>query len=104
MKHLKSTPFIFFGALALVILCSSFLGQESRKKYLTMNVVLASITEFKIVIITEEGKIEEVPMEKSKISNEIENAKIKTQTLNNLSTRGYELLYANGGQYIFEKK
>jgi hypothetical protein len=97
--------------LALVIIISSaFISQQSTKnKYLTMRTYQAAVGNgSKILIVYEDGRSEEIELEKYTVSNFLPNTIKINNALNDLSKGGYELVSVTGAElvslYTFVKK
>jgi hypothetical protein len=110
------TKFIFIGIVAFAAgLCaifslSSFTSQADGPQYTTMKVLeYSAIYDPRILIVYENGKTEEIDLEKPKNSGNITNNVRKiNETLNKLSKKGYHLHSFTGelnfATYLFEKK
>jgi hypothetical protein len=94
-----------------IFLTTAFKGQESsQNKYASMLTWEAEIGgSSKIIIVYEDNKTEEIELEKFKIGNFTGNT-IKVNTaINNLASKGYELISSTGldtqrAMYTFIKK
>jgi hypothetical protein len=101
-------------AISGFFILNAFKNEANPAKYLTLKVVeqpgLAS-NSF-MVIVDEEGKMEEMLFEKAKIDNIAPNTIVVTKKINEISAKGYEIVgvtnATNGGlligTYTFQKK
>jgi hypothetical protein len=110
---------MIFGLLMLIggsIMTLSFKGHHSQEqqknKYLTMKVVESGgvnvLWDNKIIVAYDDGKIDEIPLEKSKPGNFAANLKKVNDEINNLSNKGYELIEMSGSDqlmttYVFKR-
>jgi|GEM_PF-4208517 len=109
---LKAMSFgIIIGAAltAIVLTLSSFAPQETSARYAMMKTYeYAAMYDSKIIIVYENGEVEEIMLEKAKYSNFAINMQKINETLNRLSKKGYKMISSSGevtfGCYIFEKK
>jgi hypothetical protein len=118
MKTIKSNLVLAGSIMSLIIILASSFNKdnaqsESKGKYATMRTLegggMTLLTDNKIVIVYEDGKIEEIELAKSKSSNVTENIKKINDQLNIMSSRGYELFATSGTDmftttYTFIKK
>ena len=94
----------------IIFLTSAFTEQQgSGNKYLTMRIFQAAIGGgSKIMIVYEDGKTEEIELEKYAVGNFLPNTVKINQTINDLSNKGYELFSVTGAEmlslYTFVKK
>jgi hypothetical protein len=98
-------------ALTLIIfLTSAFNKQQGGgAKYLTMRTFQAVMGGgSKILIVYEDGKTEEIELEKYSVGNMLPNSVKINQAVNYLSDKGYELSTVTGAEtsslYVFIKK
>jgi hypothetical protein len=106
---MKSTPTKLFAttlAIMLVIfLISSFRPSDAGSKYLTLR---TWETFDKMIVIYEDGKTEEFALDKFTAKNFVAVSLKVNQTINNIASKGYELVSSTGGDnittYIFQKK
>ena len=76
-------------------------ADNSVNKYATMRVYETSINSglaksSKIIIVYENGQVEEVKLEGMRLTNSNENIKIINAKVNELATKGYELISVTG--------
>lgn len=105
-----TTPKFLLISLALILvftLASSFKTGQNGHKFATMTIYeipSGGIWDSKIIIVYEDSKSEEIPLQRMNPRNWTTN-KIKiTETLNSMSTKGYELVSTDNSTYIFQKK
>ena len=97
-------------ALASFLLFSSFSPQDTPARYASMKTFeYAAVFDSKIVIVYENGQIEEIELEKAKKQdNIISNLRKINETINALSKKGYRLVSSSGEMtfmsYVFEKR
>jgi hypothetical protein len=114
MKNQKKT-IIILAALAVVLILSSFYSGENETKYLTVRTIefYGGVFDSKIVIVDENGTIQEKDLEKMRSKTLGENARRINEVLNNLSSKGYSLASSSASGfgtdglvnlYIFQKK
>jgi uncharacterized membrane protein YcaP (DUF421 family) len=110
---MKNKIIVFAIALLLVVstlVLSAFAPQEAHSKYITMKTFeYEAIFESKIVIVYENGQMEEFDLEKAKKqANIINNMRKINETFNTLGKKGYRLVSSSGEMtsmtYVFEKK
>lgn len=97
-------PTSILVAVVLILLLSSFLSSsESNYKYAIMRVadpLKGSYLEGKICIVYENGIIEETALEKSKGEDFLsKNIKKINDAINNISSKGYQLVTQTVDQY-----
>lgn len=109
----KSKLTISIIAICGILLLSSFLNQQAKgNKYLLMRVFempKGHPFDSKIIVVYEDGRTEEIQLERSKADNTVIVAKKINETINTIAERGYELvtITSNGGQsytYNFVKR
>ena len=93
----------------IIILTSAFNSQQSNgNKFLTMRTFQAFGKGSKIMIVYEDGKTEEIELEKYAVDNFLPNTVKINQAINNISNKGYELFSVTGAEmvslYTFVKK
>jgi hypothetical protein len=110
---MKTTTKFLTATLTLaliIILASAFNKQQgSGNKYLTMRAFQATIGKgSKIIIVYENGKTEEIELEKYNVDNFLANTITINQAINNVSSKGYELISVTGAEltslYTFVKR
>jgi len=92
-----------FAIGGIVFLTSAISKQQTGEgKYLSMKVFedySAAVNYSQIIIAYEDGKIEEIVLEKGKPSNRQVNLQKINETINKLSLKGYQLLTESGTDY-----
>lgn len=111
MKPITSKLVFASVTLTLVFLIASSFGTDmTGYKYATMYATETTVGplagfDYEIVIIYEDDKIEKIPLEKNNNAGTFLSNKVKiNRTLNNMATKGYELICSNGNMYTFLKK
>lgn len=102
--------------VVLVILFSSFnehqKQEQKENRYLTMRVIeggaVAVPWDNKIITAYDDGKMEEIPLDKTRPGNFSTNLKKVNDQINSLSGKGYELVGMSGTDqlittYVFKK-
>jgi hypothetical protein len=96
--------------ILIILLTSAFNKQQgSGNKYLTMRTFQAAMGgSSKIMIVYEDGKTEEIELEKYSVSNFLPNTVKINKAINDISNKGYELFSVTGAEmvslYTFIKK
>lgn len=100
----KHTLLIILITLSGFLIFSSFLTPQTQNKFLTVKSVesLSGLIDSFILIIDENGKTEEIELEKFRAKNITSNALKLSEIINNKGAKGYELVTAtsSGDQYI----
>ena len=111
MSFSAKTPIVFIFLLAMLLVCLAFSNQTNEQKnYATMRTIESAIGNFsKIMIVYEDGKTEEIALERSATTNLLNNAIVINNTINTISSKGYELVSSHGigdqvSTYTFVKK
>jgi len=111
MKTTTSKTLIASATLILAfVIASSFRTGANGQKYASMTVreTTAGIPDggfdSKILIIYEDSKSEEIPLEKLKSSTYSANRTKINEALNTMATKGYELVSVDNQSYVFIKK
>jgi len=91
----KLTLLFLIGVGVLFFLLTAFYNADSRNKYVTM-CVFEVYGAAKIVIAYEDGKTEELALNRFVSKNFVSNTKIINDAINGLSIKGYELLSVSG--------
>ena len=113
MKTMKfKVRIAFFSLICLFCLTSSIVasGQQSSKKYVTMRTFESNGPDHQIVIAYEDGSVEQIDLIRPyKIVDFVANLKKINETINNLASKGYELVSTSGTDvqtttYVFVKK
>lgn len=97
MKTTTTKQFIVsltIGTLLFVTTSFKMLGTES--KYATMRVYESNNTKGKIVIVYEDGKMEEIELNIWTFKHMSDNSVKINQTLNNIASKGYDLVAITG--------
>lgn len=90
---------ILLSAILSFFTLSSFFTQQSGNKYLTIRTieVINGIWDSKIVIMFEDGKVEEIELEKFRSRNFTDNSKKIHDALNYVAGKGYTLISSSSG-------
>lgn len=111
MSLSAKTPILFISLSAMLLVCLAFSNQtDEQKNYATMRTIESALGNFsKIMIVYEDGKTEEIALERSATNNLLNNAIVINNTINTISSKGYELVSSHGigdqvSTYTFVKK
>jgi hypothetical protein len=87
------------AAALTILLLSSFLKPSAQGKYLTVRTieVFNGIWDSKIVILYEDGKVEEIELEKFRSRNFTDNSKKIHDAINAVANKGYTLISSSSG-------
>jgi len=101
---------VLFAIVSFFALSSFLKAPEEKKQYATLRVFepYAGSASFdaRIIIVFEDGKVEEIDIDKFKSSNLAANTKKINETINQVSNKGYELISVSSGNcttYTFLK-
>ncbi len=97
-----TTSKLLAAAITLVLIvfvASAFKRTGTGNKYLTIRTieVFNGLWDSKIVTLYEDGKIEEIELEKFRSRNFSENSKKINDAINNAANKGYTLVSSGGG-------
>ena len=111
MSFSIKTPILFLSLSAILLVCLAFSNQSNEQKnYATMRTIESTLGNFsKIMIVYEDRKTEEIALERSATNNLLNNAIVINNTINAISSKGYELVSSHGigdqvSTYTFVKK
>lgn len=111
MSFSAKTPFVFISLSAMLLVCLAFSNHTNEQmNYATMRTIESALGNFsKIMIVYEDGKTEEIALERSTTNNLLNNAIVVNNTINAISSKGYELVSSHGigdqvSTYTFVKK
>lgn len=111
MSFSAKTPFVFISLSAMLLVCLAFSNHTNEQmNYATMRTIESALGNFsKIMIVYEDGKTEEIALERSTTNNLLNNAIVINNTINAISSKGYELVSSHGigdqvSTYTFVKK
>jgi len=111
MSFSAKTPILFISLSAILLVCLAFSNHTNEQKnYATMRTIESALGNFsKIMIVYEDGKTEEIVLERSASTNWLNNSIVINNTINAISNKGYELVSSHGlgdqvSTYTFVKK
>lgn len=98
MSFSAKTPIVFISLSAILLVCLAFSNHSNEQKnYAIMRTIESTLGNFsKIMIVYEDGKTEEIALERSASTNLLNNAIVINNTINTISNKGYELVSSHG--------
>jgi hypothetical protein len=111
MSFSAKTPILFISLSVMLLVSFAFSNRSNEQKnYATMRTIESALGNFsKIMIVYEDGKTEEIALERSASTNLLNNAILINNSINAISSKGYELVSSHGigdqvTTYTFVKK